>query len=110
MKPQTLQMNLVVRPSFAASLMMTAVLAAVPEPGCGLPGVLGTCFDAIAQRFGGGGAAEGLRQFKGAFGPQWERLYLVAPSLPLAVLAGAEIANGTDLSTYNARFEAIGRA
>lgn len=67
-------------------------LAAVPEPGCALPGIIGASFDAVAGRFGGGAGNEGLRQFKAGFGPEWERLYFIAPSLPAAMLAGAEIA------------------
>lgn len=35
---------------------------------------------------------------------------VAAQTLKFYDLTGAEIANGTDLSTYNARFEAIGRA
>lgn len=36
-------------------------------------------------------AAHGLYQFKSAFAPQWERLYLVAPNWPAMALAGWEI-------------------
>jgi phosphatidylglycerol lysyltransferase len=76
----------------AAAGIARLSLAAVPEPGCGLPGVLGAWFDKIAGIFGAGAGAEGLRQFKAGFAPQWERLYILAPSLPALVVAGAEIA------------------
>jgi phosphatidylglycerol lysyltransferase len=36
-------------------------------------------------------SAAGLRQFKEAFAPRWERLYLIAPSFPAMALAGWEI-------------------
>jgi phosphatidylglycerol lysyltransferase len=64
-------------------------LAAVPNPafadGKGLLARL-TRWHPDAQA-----AALGLYQFKSAFAPQWERLYLVAPNWPAMALAGWEI-------------------
>ncbi len=61
-------------------------LAAVPEAAFGRRMVL----DRILARFGCDGA--GLRQFKAAFAPRWQPLYLAAPHQTGLALAAVEIA------------------
>ena len=61
-------------------------LAAVPEPGFGLPGPLGRGLARLMAR------RTGLGQFKAAFAPQWQDCYAAAPSRLGLVLGGVEVA------------------
>ncbi len=63
-------------------------LAAVPEPAFAPRGVLGPIFRLWP---GAARSAAGLRQFKGAFAPRWERLYLIAPGPVALALAGWDL-------------------
>jgi phosphatidylglycerol lysyltransferase len=63
-------------------------LAAVPESAFG-PNTLAARITRLLP--GGQATARGLWQFKTAFAPRWERLYLIAPSWPAMALAGVEI-------------------
>jgi phosphatidylglycerol lysyltransferase len=63
-------------------------LAAVPEAAFG-PNTLTARLTRLSP--GGQAAARGLWQFKTAFAPRWERLYLIAPSWPSMAVAGFEI-------------------
>jgi phosphatidylglycerol lysyltransferase len=38
-----------------------------------------------------GDASQGLEQFKAAFAPRWQRLYIAAPSILALAIVGAEI-------------------
>ncbi len=61
-------------------------LAAVPEPGFGLPGPLGHLIARVMDR------RLGLGQFKAAFAPKWQVRYAAAPG-PLALaVGGVEVA------------------
>ncbi|MFZ1470370.1 MAG: phosphatidylglycerol lysyltransferase domain-containing protein, partial [Paracoccaceae bacterium] len=64
-------------------------LAAASEPA--FPDATGLLPRITARMPGFGPMTRGLWQFKQAFAPRWERLYLLAPSWPDMVLAGGEI-------------------
>jgi phosphatidylglycerol lysyltransferase len=64
-------------------------LAAVPEPA--FPGRR-TALSRLIRLFPGAArSARGLWQFKQAFAPRWERLYLIAPGFAAMALAGWDI-------------------
>ncbi|MBP1805592.1 DUF2156 domain-containing protein [Rubellimicrobium aerolatum] len=82
-------MHLLIRAAIAAAAaeeVPRLSLAAVPEEGFGLRGPLAPW----ARRLSASG--EGLRQFKSAFRPRWERRYIAAPGSLALVLGAAEIA------------------
>lgn len=65
-------------------------LAAVPEPA--FAASRGRILAGLIRLFPGAlRAARGLWQFKECFAPRWERLYIIAPSLPAMALAGWDI-------------------